>query len=60
MTIFTEASIAIDEAIFCAEQEDRPQAIVTLGTGYSVMPLFEARYQGLRILETVHAVEEAA
>jgi len=60
MSLFTEVNAAIDEAVWCAEHEDRAQCIVTLGTGYSVMPWFEARHQGLRILETIHPVEDAA
>ena len=57
MSTFTEATIAIDEAVFCAEQDDQPQAIVAVGDSYTVMPLFEARYQRMRILEAVRYVE---
>lgn len=57
MTVFTDVSAAIDEAVFCAQNERQVQAITLLGCGLSVQALPDAQQQGCRILETVHPVE---
>ena len=60
MTHFTDVMAALEEAEYCAELEDRAQAIDADGAGYAVVPAFMARFRRLRVLETVSHVEDAA
>lgn len=38
MSEFTDAALALEEAIFCSEHEKRIQAICSSETGYAVLP----------------------
>jgi hypothetical protein len=54
--LLSDARIAISEAIFTAELEKKPQCIVSKGDGLAVIPLDQASYQHMRVLEVVHSV----
>ena len=57
MTYFDDLDGALEEAEYCANMDEEPQAIVASGSGFKVMPRKAARASGLYILETVNPVE---
>ena len=60
MTTFTDSAAAIDEAVWLAEQEDRPQAIVRCDGGLAVMSYSDAWFDRREVLESITPVEGAA
>ncbi|MBN8410715.1 hypothetical protein [Halomonas litopenaei] len=60
MTIFTDSAAAVDEAVWLAEQEGRPQAIVRCEEGLTVMSYSDAWFERRDILEAISPVEGAA
>lgn len=62
MTIFTDPEAAIDEAVYLANQDDKPFCIVLNGSEMTVVPYYQAWFEKREIIETVTPVyvEDAA